>query len=234
MINNSIDECRGTRGRPTNASRGKAEVKERIKENYAIKNASEFPQEIIEKVRGEVVGEEDETQLQLEMYRETAFAVRDKFIIDNPERIKKQISSWNIDLYIHIKKAIPKPDYSNIQLLDGLYSIYEDICASVGAVASIYGFSFFSGIPCATLMDWKNARWLTPEHTAIAQKWDKATTGTLFDKLYNGSNNTIGTIFGLKQRGYIEGQYVERETSKNVRNVDDIPTFEIEDKQQKS
>lgn len=106
--------------------------------------------------------------------------------------IKNQFNA----MLLYIKKGLPKIDYSNIELLDYIFSLYVELCIKYNRNPTIQGYSFLSGINQMTIYKWENGySRVNPKRIDLIKKWHSICKDFLIDDLSNSEKASINKIF---------------------------------------
>ena len=190
-----------------------------------VKNG-DFPSEILERYKGDVVPEDLESQK--ELYTETILSITERFKEENKDLMERPQKLWVNKFYITVKTNIPRIPYENIDLINYVYDIYSLICYDLGILPSVNGFCIFSGVDYYIIKRWvQNREGLNPAYRAFIEKALGQTENNLVNKLtqHDGANTNImfllNTCFGYDKKTIIE----HLSSEKSLKSVDDIPIF---------
>lgn len=170
----------------------------------------------------------------IDVYASEIELLADEYIngLDNPELITGQNKAMFTGMlkYIYINVFNIKPiDNNNIDLLNGLWSIYTGLCYKYFKRPSILGFSLLTGISNDTFNAWKNGEYrrgngseLGSPHSLSVKKWLQECELALLDGATE--QNSIGCIFGLKANyGYTEApqqiQFIGQDNGKSIEQI---------------
>lgn len=109
--------------------------------------------------------------------------------------IQKQFNA----MLLYIRKYIPKIDYSNIELLDYIFSLYVELCIKYNRNPTIQGYSFLSGINQLTIYKWENGySRVNQDRINLIKRWHSICKDFLIDDLSNSDKASINKIFIAK------------------------------------
>lgn len=220
---NKPENIKRSPGRP---KKPKEELKEYKKLEYLrSKNAKDFKPEIIENIKNDIFP--SDLDKQKELYTSSIKSVYSDYIQNNPQKVLQHPSKWKNDLFCHIKNAVPRPNPDNIELLDYLWSVYKDLCFSIGCTVTVEGFSIMTGIFYKTFKDWEHLYKSSPKHMNFLKNIVADAESMLLDDVAQSPITRGGSIFLLKARyGYTETSVVTHvSTVQTEKTLLDIPTF---------
>ena len=191
------------------------------------KNAADFPVDVVEHVKGELIT--DDIEYLKECYKTTIENTYQDFITEYSELIKTPQKNWVTKLYVTIKQNIPKITPSlNPGVLSFVYDVYTTMCFNLGIIPSINGFCIMSGFEWWNFKDWvQKQNRLTPEHVEFIKKALGTTENNMVNSLLTTGGSNTNIMFLLNScYGYDKKTTVEHvAASDRGRSLSDIPVF---------
>ena len=190
-------------------------------------NSKDFPNEIIEKVQGEVIGRED-TEGFKECYSLTCESILEQFQTDNEELCKKHPSNWNKQLLVQIKRNVPKVNIEDLERLEAVWDVLKELVLSIGLNPTMENFFFITN----TYKDMFEKRAeLSPEYRTFLEKIYKDSRDSLINDLNNNPYNQTNKIFLAKSvYGIVEKTEPKQiEVHHDIRQYDNLPMFGTSD-----
>lgn len=218
-------ENRGRKNRGITNSNYEEFKKDRTKFRQ-IKQPESFNHEIIEKIQGEVIQNNDIEQFK-ELYKLTCYDILDKFIADNTELVKKHPYNWYKKLLLEIKKAVPPVTYKDIDKLMAIWDILSDLLDSIGLYITYESFEKMTKVYKYQL---ENSKKLNSKYISFVQKINKDCDSAIINELQYNPYNQTNKIFIAKSHGIVEKTEPKQiEVNHNIRNYDNISNYRIQD-----
>ena len=189
-----------------------------------------FNNEIVEKVEGEIVQEEDAEQFK-ELYKLTCYSVLDEFSRNNEDLVKKHPYAWYKKVLIRIKEQTPRVEKEELDKLIAIWDVLKIFMADIGLYITYETFQNMANIYDYQIV--KLAE-LNPKYREFREKIFYERDCALVDELQHNPFNQTNKIFIAKCHGIIEK--TEQKTIEVVhtaKRLDDIPIFGIEDQEEK-
>ena len=200
----------------------KREKREVYQAFYNMKQSDSFNPDIIERVAGEIINENDIDQFK-ELYAASCYTALEEFKQNNPELIKQHPHKWYKRVFLDIKKNTPKIDIEDIDKLAAAWEVLSGLLYEIGLYPTAEMFYYTLGLYDYQL---KNRVELNSKYADLLQKIrDDNITGLKNELAFDPFTQT-NKIFLAKVAGIVEQTEPKQiEVNHNIRNINDIPTF---------
>lgn len=162
------------------------------------------------------------------LYNDIICSVSESFFADHPDIIKRPAFMWVNSLLLECKKQLPVIDIYNAQRVAVAWEAYKTLMYKVGLFPTMEAFTNLTGIYKQTLNGI-----LTPEHEELRQKIFEDCRDNMLSQVSYNPLTQVNKLFLLKAvYGYSENNgSAQQITEKKTKNVNDIPLFSIENKE---
>ena len=219
------DEKRG-RGRPDLDLTSSKEILrcKQGKQLRAVKSINGFNKEIV----GDGAGLPDDINNFRDLYQLTIDDVKSRFFIDNEYVINKHPYVWYNRLLMALKKELPRVTIDQPQRVAVAWDAFKGLMYDIGLFPTYEAFQNLTGIYKEQV-----SKQLSPDWVQLSQKMFADCKASMLDQVNINPATQINKIFILKSvYGYTEaGPAAGPIEAKKVRNIDDMPLFSLEDKQ---
>lgn len=207
------------------------EYKNKIRKDKRLLTHSkntQFPQEIIEHVQGEIVEDTDLRQFQ-EMYLLTCEHELEEFKENNADLVKKHPNIWYRQVLAEIKKNTPKVTIDDIDKLEVIFDCLNSFLFKMGLCVS---FSLFQQMTNTYEFQYDKLGKVNPKYNMLVQKIYYTSKNALITELSNNPVTQANKYYlGKSIYGLIEKSEAKQiEIVHKVDTIDDIPIFGIEQK----
>lgn len=139
-----------------------------------------------------------------EIYTNKLYQLTDEYIRERLNEDEKKVNSNFRDLIFYLADRISKPDNSDIESLDAMFSAFTRLCARYGRLPTLEAFSWLVGIDRNTFTDWREGRYrLSTAHGSTVKKWLDICKGFVVDELSNSKFANPNLIFTAKAAYYM-------------------------------
>jgi hypothetical protein len=191
-----------------------------------VPQQNDFSDEIIEKLEGEIVKEDDLTAY-AELYKLTCDSVLDEFKSNNTELCKKHPYMWYKNLLIELKKYVPVVTYKDI---DKLYIVWDSLSYILKTIGLYITYELFQDFTKVYDYQLKKQAELNPKYNDFIQKINIDRDNALMNELAFNPYNQTNKIFIAKSHGIVEKTEPKQiDVNYNVRNYDNISNYRIQD-----
>lgn len=163
-----------------------------------------------------------------DLYQLTIDTVCARFFADNPQLIKKHPSIWYNKLLMDIKKDLPKLDYINVDRVAVAWEAFKILMYNIGLFPTMEAFHNLTGLYLDRFL-----RALNPAAVDFYKNMRADCKAAMTDQVNINPVTQVNKLFILKSvYGFSEAGPVSSgdDIGRAVRNIDDIPLFEIDDK----
>lgn len=223
----SITECKNRKSPAGRKNRGDTR-KHQLERNkfrrdlLAVPTAPDFNDDIIERVQGEIVVDDDLSQFK-ELYMTTCQTVLDKFLSDNPDLKPGQNYIWYKRLLIELKQNVPEVTYKDIDKLYIIWDCLTWLLNTIGLYITFEAFSLFTHVYDYQL---KKMEEVNPKYGDFRKKITIERDNALVSELSYNPYNQTNKIFLAKTHGIIEKTEAKQiEVHHDVRVYDSLPMF---------
>lgn len=217
-----------TRGRKNRGLTKKhyEEFKKDRKAFRKIKHAETFKPEIIERVAGDVVNNDDINQFK-ELYSLTCESILDDFRQNNPELIKKHPYNYYKKILQTLKESTPKILPDDIDKLIIIWDCLTKLLDDIGLYITYESFEKVTGVYKDQL---KSRAGLSPKYADFCKKINKDVDGALINELQYNPYNQTNKMFIAKVHGIIEKTEPKQvEVTHTIQNYDNISRYRLDD-----
>lgn len=153
----------------------------------------------------------------------------DEYIDSQLDGDKDKASDCFVDMIYYIADRIPRPGTDDIDLLDGIFSVYVRLCAKCGVLPTLECFSFLVSINRDTFWDWSTRRYrASSSHGDTVKKWRDICKSSVVNRLHNKGGTDANLIFIAKAAyGMAETAPVQTaEPPRRVMAMDELPVLD--------
>lgn len=175
----------------------------------------------------------------IEIYTHDIYIWVDEFInnelnisiddFDNIIDYRKYICDNRMSLFLYISRNIGNIDKDNIDLLNGLFNIYINICSKYNIMPTLEVFGMMINIDSTTFTDWSNNEYRNTSllYSQTVKMWKNRCKMFVLDRLSNQTGTNANLIFIAKAAyGMVETapqmltnteQQISRQTIEEIR-----------------
>ncbi len=191
-----------------------------------IKHADNFSQDIIERVAGDVVNDQDLNQFK-ELYTLTCDSILDDFRQNNPELIKKHPYNYYKKILAALKEATPRVGPDEIDKLIIIWDCLTLLLDDIGLYITYESFEKVTGVYKDQL---KSRCGLSPKYADFCKKINKDVDGALINELQYNPYNQTNKMFIAKVHGIIEKTEPKQiEVTHNIQSFSNIAQYRLDD-----
>ena len=162
------------------------------------------------------------------LYDDIITQVCDDFYNNHPDIVKKVPVLWFNSLLLELKKQLPTIDIHDAQRVSVAWEAFTGLMYKIGLFPTMESFTCLTGIYRQSLNNM-----LTPEHIALKEKIFNDCRENMVAQVAYNPMTQVNKLFLLKSvYGFREDQAQQQQTTENkTKNINDIPLFSREDKQ---
>lgn len=135
----------------------------------------------------------------VEVYEHEIYRLADEFISKELNGDSDSVHDNFLRMIFYIRDRIEKPSHDDIELLDGIFDTYINLCVRYGINPSLECFSFLISTNRTTLTDWRAGEYRKDSaHTVAVKRWFDICKSFVVDKLHNSDRVNVNLIFTAK------------------------------------
>lgn len=134
-----------------------------------------------------------------EMYLHDIYYYADEYIQSELEGDTDSVQDSFPAMILYIADNIDKPDNADIELLDGIFSIYIRLCSKYKVLPTLEMFSFLINVSRDTIHSWSVGEYrASTGHSDTAKKWFSTCKSFTINRLHNKGGTDANLIFIAK------------------------------------
>lgn len=165
----------------------------------------------------------------IDLYNDTIDRVCVEFYEDHPDMVKKSPFMWYNNLLLELKKQLPIISIKDPERVAAAWEAFKALMYKIGLFPMMEAFTNLTGIYKETLYNQLN-----PAYISIREKIFRDCRDNMISQVGYNPMTQVNKLFLLKSvYGFREDQTPQHINQDNTKkNIDDIPIFSIEDKQE--
>lgn len=187
-------------------------------------NSDNFPIEIIERVNGDIIADDDIEQF-AELYKLTCYSVYDDYMNEHPELNKLHPYQYYKRIILKIKEHTPKVSWQEVDKLLVVWDILNDFMQYIGLYITYEIYQYLLNIYDYQL---KKGIGLSPKYNELLQKINIERDAALLNELNYNPYAQPNKMFVAKTHGIIEQQQPRQvEVVHSVQHFDSISRYRL-------